>query len=112
MKSLRLVVLSAALVGAVALFAAGCKKPEEPAPSAAREEIAQKICPVMGEPINPNIHADYEGRRIYFCCTSCLKAFEKDPEKYIAKVDEKLKGAAEPAKGEMPMPASGEHAHE
>jgi YHS domain-containing protein len=111
MKAIQTVVMMAVVLGAVALFAAGCKKPEEPAPSAAREEIAQKICPVMGGPIDPNIYTDYKDRRIYFCCESCLKAFEKDPEKYIAKVDEQLQGAAEPAKGEMPVPASGEHAH-
>jgi YHS domain-containing protein len=105
MKALHAVAVMAVVLGAVGLFAAGCQKaePQAPAPSAAGQpEIAQKICPVMGGPIDPNIHTDYKDRRIYFCCTSCLKAFEKDPEKYIAKVDEQLKGAAEPAKGEMP----------
>ena len=114
MKAIQTVVMMAVVLGAVGLFAAGCKKtePQETAPAAADQpEIAQKICPVMGGPIDPNIYTDYNGRRIYFCCTSCLKAFEKDPEKYIAKVDEQLQGAAEPAKGEMPVPASGEHAH-
>jgi len=98
MKAFHAVAVMAVVLGAVGLFAAGCKKtePHDAAPSGAGQpEIAQKICPVMRGPIDPNIHADYKSRRIYFCCTSCLKAFEKDPEKYIAKVDEQLKGAAE-----------------
>jgi YHS domain-containing protein len=95
MKTLYAVAVMAVVLGAAGLFAAGCKKaePQAPAPSAAGQpEIAQKICPVMGNPIDPNIHTDYKGRRIYFCCTSCPKVFEKDPEKYIAKVDEQLQG--------------------
>jgi YHS domain-containing protein len=98
MKTIQTVAVMAVVLGAVGLFAMGCKKTEPPetAPSAASQpEIAQKICPVLGEPIDPAVYTDYEGRRIYFCCTSCLKAFEKDPEKYIAKVDEQLKGAGE-----------------
>jgi len=101
MKALHAVAVMAVVLGAVGLFAAGCKKaePQAPAPSAAGQpEIAQKICPVLGNPIDPNVHADYKGRRVYFCCTSCLKAFEADPEKYIAKVDEELKGAGKETK--------------
>ena len=26
--------------------------------------------------------ADYKGRRYYFCCADCPKAFKKNPEKY------------------------------
>ena len=110
MKAFHAVAVMAVVLGAVGLFVAGCKKtePQAPAPAAGQPEIAQKICPVLGNPIDPNVHTEYKGRRIYFCCTSCLKAFEADPEKYIAKVDKQLQGAAEPAKGGMPMPAAGE----
>ena len=102
MKTIQTVAMMAVVLGAAGLFAAGCKKaePQAPAPSAAGQpEIAQKMCPVLGNPIDPNIHTDYEDRRIYFCCTSCLKAFEKDPEKYIAKVDEELQGAGGTGQG-------------
>jgi YHS domain-containing protein len=95
MKALYAVAVLAVVLGAAGLFAAGCKKaePQAPAPSAAGQpEIAQKICPVMGNPINPNVYTEYQGRRIYFCCQSCKATFEKDPEKYIAKVDEQLQG--------------------
>ncbi len=28
--------------------------------------------------------ADYQGRRVYFCTQACLRAFEQDPERFIA----------------------------
>ncbi len=71
-------------------------KPNAPA------TIAQKTCPVMrGNPINPEIFVDYEGRRIYFCCPMCPPKFKADPAKYLKIVDEDLKKAAPapPAKG-------------
>ncbi|MBL7141184.1 MAG: YHS domain-containing protein [Planctomycetes bacterium] len=77
-------------------------EPEKPAATPSGEAaappaqaIAQKTCPVMGSPINPEIYVDYQGRRIYFCCAGCPETFTKDPETYIAKVDEQLKAAGE-----------------
>jgi len=32
------------------------------------------------------IHADYKGRRVYFCSDYCKKTFEKDPAKYLNKL--------------------------
>jgi YHS domain-containing protein len=102
--------LIAVAVAGLAL-AVGCRK--EPASSSAEgsaeQAIAQKICPVMGEPIDPNVYTDYEGRRIYFCCQSCKATFEKDPEKYVAKVDEQLKAAGETPPPEMPAEMPHEH---
>jgi YHS domain-containing protein len=83
----------------------GCKKETpQPAPKApaAATEIAQKLCPVMGDPINPEIYVDYQGRRIYFCCSMCPETFKKDPEKYLKKLDEQMKEAA-------PQAAPAEH---
>jgi YHS domain-containing protein len=54
---------------------------------AAQQSVAQTRCPVMGGPINESIYADYEGRRVYFCCEGCIAAFNKDPETYLAKLD-------------------------
>ena len=64
--------------------------------------IAQKTCPVMGNPINKDIYVDYNGRRIYFCCNMCPPVFNKDPEKYIKIVDEQLKAAKEKATEKVP----------
>ena len=97
-------VVAAAVVWGV--LAAGCKPESQPAPTGkappvpvAKAEIAQKLCPVTDDPINPDIFVDYNGRRIYFCCGACPAEFKKDPEKYVKKVDEELKAkpASKPA---------------
>ena len=70
--------------------------------------VAQKTCPVMGGAINKEIFADYNGRRIYFCCNGCPDTFKKDPEKYVKIVDKQLKDA----KTEGAAPGENEgHAH-
>lgn len=46
----------------------------------------QTICPVMGNPINKDIFVEYKGKKVYFCCPDCKAQFEKEPEKYIAKL--------------------------
>ncbi|MCI5208982.1 MAG: YHS domain-containing protein [Candidatus Electrothrix sp. ATG2] len=50
----------------------------------------QTTCPVMGGKINKEkeIYADYQGKRVYFCCEACIEPFKKDPEKYLAKMKE------------------------
>ena len=48
----------------------------------------QETCPVMGGKINTEIYADYEGKRVYFCCEACIPTFKEDPEKYLAKLKE------------------------
>lgn len=89
------VVLAVCAAAAMAMLV-GCGGDDEaatkpnPAPT-----IAQKTCPVMrGNPINPEIYVDYNGRRIYFCCNMCPPQFKADPEKYLKIVDEDLKKAA------------------
>ena len=69
----------------------GCKKKEPAAPAvsqqisqAIQQEMANTICPVMGEPVDKNIFVEYNGRKIYFCCKDCVKKFEENPEKYLA----------------------------
>jgi len=41
----------------------------------------------LGEMGDPFVYA-YKGREIKFCCKGCLKDFNKDPEKYIKKIEE------------------------
>ena len=81
------------LVGIVLL--AGCQKKSEPVtPSAPAIEanaptamvIEQTICPVMGGAINKEIFAEYQGKKVYFCCPECKGKFEKEPEKYISEL--------------------------
>ncbi len=76
------------LVGLIVLD--GCKKSEPAAPPESEEvasaEIEQTICPVMEGAINKNIFTEYKGKKVYFCCAGCKEKFEKEPEKYIAKL--------------------------
>ena len=82
------------LVLSVMVVFSACKKEDQHSNSAdmekARMELAkqtdQKICPVMGEKINPEIFVDHNGKRIYFCCNSCVEKFKADPEQYMKKL--------------------------
>ncbi len=51
------------------------------------DESGQTICPVMGNKIDKNVYADYKGKRVYFCCKGCIDTFNKDPEKYMKKLE-------------------------
>ena len=55
--------------------------------AADKESHQQTTCPVMGGKINKDIYADYEGKRVYFCCDACISPFKKDPAKYISKLE-------------------------
>src|SRR5690606_8537447 len=51
------------------------------------------VCAVSGEPLGSMgdpVIAVVNGREVRYCCASCTKALEKDPEKYLSKVDEKM----------------------
>jgi len=65
---------------ALAAFVAGGLKAADPKP--------QTTCPVLAGNIDKNVYADYQGKRIYFCCKGCDAAFKKDPEKYMKKLQE------------------------
>jgi len=49
---------------------------------------AQTICPVMGGKIDKKVYTDYQGKRVYFCCSQCQKDFQKDPDGYLKKLEE------------------------
>ncbi len=46
----------------------------------------QTMCPVMGGEVDKKVFVDYRGKRVYFCCTSCVEEFNKKPEKYMNKM--------------------------
>lgn len=48
----------------------------------------QTKCPVMEGGINKQLFADYNGKRVYFCCPGCPDEFKKNPEKYIKKLED------------------------
>lgn len=76
MKKFKTVILALALTAFVAggLWAADSKP--------------QTTCPVLGGNVDKNVYADYQGKRIYFCCSGCDAEFKKDPEKYMKKLQE------------------------
>ncbi len=63
----------------------------EPAAPAETKEVAaaaieQTVCPVMDKSINKSMFTEYKGKKVYFCCAGCKEKFEKEPEKYLAKL--------------------------
>ena len=67
----------------MALFTAGAVLvPHLPA-----QAKPQTTCPVLGGNINKQVYVDYQGNRIYFCCQGCDEQFNKDPEKYLKKLE-------------------------
>ncbi|MDH7599723.1 MAG: YHS domain-containing protein [Sedimentisphaerales bacterium] len=98
---------SIGVVTLLMILLAGCSKKEQPGPAhqPAPEKapvpeanqpvspntpgaaaIEQTDCPVMGGPIDRNIFVEYQCKKVYFCCEACKEAFNKEPEKYLAKL--------------------------
>jgi YHS domain-containing protein len=69
-----------ALVAAIALFSFLDR-------ADAGEDTAQTTCPIMGHAIDKSVYEDYDGKRVYLCCASCIEKFKKDPEAYIEKLE-------------------------
>src|ERR1041384_6068035 len=94
LKSITSVLLiSAYLAAPLAIMAADAKddkKPEKAKP------YTLKTCPVsdekLGEMGDPYVFT-YEGREIKLCCKSCLKDFNKEPAKFVKKIEEAEKKA-------------------
>ena len=66
------------------------------------QDVGNKICPVTGEKIDEKTKAtyEYEGKIYNFCCAMCIDTFNKDPQKYIKKVEEELQAAAKEKAGQ------------
>jgi YHS domain-containing protein len=77
----------AILLGLVfSLRAADPAPATQPAPTT-QEVDARPVntkCLVTGEDIDPKITVTYDGITYGFCCQDCVKAFNKNPEKYIS----------------------------
>ena len=80
------------MVVAAVSFAAIALAGDEPMAAAPSEGAAvshpQTMCPVMNSAITKSKYVDYNGKRVYFCCGSCVKAFKADPEKYMKKLQD------------------------
>ena len=49
-------------------------------------DLRNRICPVMGGPVQENIHLDFRGVRIHFSCWTCDLKFLERPEACLAKI--------------------------
>jgi len=109
MKTSTIILSTLAVIFAVGFV--GCKKKEQPATApktmsmedmqkqaatkaadanktatTAMASIEQTTCPVSGDKIDKNVFVEYKSKKVYFCCASCKSIFNKDPEKYAAKL--------------------------
>jgi YHS domain-containing protein len=48
--------------------------------------LPQTLCPVRGNPVRREFYADFEGKRVYFCCQGCRSSFLDDPEWYMTRI--------------------------
>jgi YHS domain-containing protein len=51
----------------------------------AEENSTKAVCPVMNVEIDKDKArkvVEYKGKKYYLCCSSCVRKFEKDPDKY------------------------------
>lgn len=55
--------------------------------------VTNAWCPVLtDERVDPEIHTEYRGERVYFCCRKCARQFQGDPAAFAAN----LTGGAQP----------------
>ncbi len=58
---------------------------------AASKEIGEDVvCPVSGQPVDPEAKAEYLGKDVYFCCQKCPNAFKSKTAKYELKARQQL----------------------
>jgi hypothetical protein len=85
LKPLLVAVLFVSLCGAALSASAADTKTEKLKP------YTLKTCVVSGDKLgemgDPFVYK-YKDREIKFCCKGCLKDFNKDPQKYIKKIEE------------------------
>ena len=43
------------------------------------------VCKMQVEESKAAAISEYKGKKYYFCAVGCKKAFDRDPEKYVAK---------------------------
>jgi len=116
MKKLTATLLLASTLAAPLLAADADQKPDAKT-DAKLKPYPLKTCVVSGEKLGemgePFIYK-YKDREIKFCCSGCVKDFNKEPAKYIKKLEDAEK-AQQSAKAGGAAPAApaapGDHQH-
>ena len=59
------------------------------------------VCPVKAtegcdggycsKKVKRDVFVEHEGRKVYFCCKGCVKAFKEDPKSFLEKTKEQWK---------------------
>src|SRR6185437_12457522 len=92
---LRITILTGAIMLALGAITA---KADDKKPAPKPDKMT--TCPVSGDKLGemgkPYIF-EYKGREVKLCCPDCKKDFEKDPAKYMKKIEAADKETAKPA---------------
>jgi YHS domain-containing protein len=87
------VLITAYMAGPLALVAADNKDEKK---SEKAKPYTLKTCPVSDEKLggmgDPYVF-NYQGREIKLCCKDCKKDFDKDPKKFVKKIETAEKAA-------------------
>jgi len=76
-------------------------------------ENIQKNCPISGEKLtDKTVYSDYEGRRIYFCCTDCQETFNKNPQEYLSQMNNKKASSSKDARKDTTDKSKTEKKHQ
>lgn len=51
-----------------------------------KKAVTNKVCPINGGGVMEENRAEYKGQYVYFCCEGCVEMFNKNPEKFVAKL--------------------------
>ena len=84
--------VAAAILGGAA-SAGAADKPKtpttKPAATQASGKPVNKFCAVEGKDhdVDPKVTTVYKGKTIGFCCRDCIDEFNKDPEKFVKKME-------------------------
>lgn len=52
------------------------------------KKAVNSICPVSGNPVDPNVTSEVGDKAVAFCCANCKGEFDKEPGKFTSKIPE------------------------
>lgn len=76
---------------------------DEPKKQEKKPKPVNTLCPLTDEKVDPDVQTvQYKGKTVGFCCADCVKDFNKDPAKYMKKVEAEEAKNKKEKKGEQP----------
>jgi len=92
------IITGAALLALATFTATAADKKDDKKPAPIPDKMT--TCPVSGDKLGEmgkSYVFEYKGREVKLCCPDCKKDFEKDPAKYMKKIEAADKASAKPA---------------